>query len=225
MAQIKPDDFCHWLWGFCELHGAPPTEAQWSSIKEHLALVFTKVTKPGPGEKVEPMYCATRIFDGSAAPDGGKACSTEQPNTLLTPSSLKMLDLLVDGPICGDGITIVGSDGSSEQVSWEEHNRRRTANHVYITVSRRPGYQPDRSYSYYPFHSFGDAKDKAAQEAFLNQIGVRWHNDEVYCVVDNGLEPRVTELNQLKGSQDHLTSLHPRSPGIVNVGVGEPLIC
>lgn len=44
--------FTYWLNGFAELSGdEPPTPAQWRSIKEHLGLVFTKVTpqmRPGP---------------------------------------------------------------------------------------------------------------------------------------------------------------------------------
>lgn len=37
--------FAYWLNGFAELSGdEPPTPAQWRSITEHLALVFTKVT-------------------------------------------------------------------------------------------------------------------------------------------------------------------------------------
>lgn len=38
--------FAYWLNGFAELHQEPPTPEQWKSIKEHLALVFTKVTPP-----------------------------------------------------------------------------------------------------------------------------------------------------------------------------------
>ncbi len=96
---------------------------------------------------------------------------------------------------------------------------------MFITVSRKPGYEAGKTYSYYPVHAYGDANDRAAQEAFLRSLGVAWHEGEVFCVVDNQLEPRPTELNALEGSAEHLTSLHPRAPGIVNVGVGEPLIC
>ncbi len=42
-------DFCYWLNGFAELHGLAPDPEQWAMIKEHLALVFTKVT--GNGDK------------------------------------------------------------------------------------------------------------------------------------------------------------------------------
>ena len=37
-------DFAYWLQGFAELNSEPPTAEQWQSIREHLALVFTKVT-------------------------------------------------------------------------------------------------------------------------------------------------------------------------------------
>jgi len=38
-------NFAYWLNGFAELHGGtPPSEAQWKAIREHLALVFNKVT-------------------------------------------------------------------------------------------------------------------------------------------------------------------------------------
>lgn len=40
-------DFCYWLTGFVELtQGQPPSPAQWKSIREHLDLVFKKVTPP-----------------------------------------------------------------------------------------------------------------------------------------------------------------------------------
>jgi hypothetical protein len=39
--------FAYWLQGFAELSGdEPPTPAQWKSMREHLALVFQKVTPP-----------------------------------------------------------------------------------------------------------------------------------------------------------------------------------
>lgn len=44
-----PEDFCHWLQGFFELRDEEPVSAGLSAvqtkiIREHLALVFTKVT-------------------------------------------------------------------------------------------------------------------------------------------------------------------------------------
>ena len=38
--------FAYWLQGFAELHQEPPTPEQWKSIREHLQLVFKKVTPP-----------------------------------------------------------------------------------------------------------------------------------------------------------------------------------
>lgn len=41
--------FAYWLQGFAELSGdEPPTPSQWKSIREHLGLVFKKVTPPMP---------------------------------------------------------------------------------------------------------------------------------------------------------------------------------
>lgn len=37
-------DFCYFLQGFIELNGGVPTETQWQQIKDHLNLVFNKVT-------------------------------------------------------------------------------------------------------------------------------------------------------------------------------------
>lgn len=41
---MTPEAFCYWLQGHVELGGAPPTAEQWEVIKDHLKLVFTKVT-------------------------------------------------------------------------------------------------------------------------------------------------------------------------------------
>lgn len=38
--------FAYWLQGFAELNDKAPTAEQWKSIREHLQLVFTKVTPP-----------------------------------------------------------------------------------------------------------------------------------------------------------------------------------
>lgn len=43
---MDASQFTMWLQGFAELSSAPPTPDQWQSIKEHLQLVFTKVTPP-----------------------------------------------------------------------------------------------------------------------------------------------------------------------------------
>jgi hypothetical protein len=48
---MTPENFAYWLQGFVELtQGQTPNPAQWKSIKEHLDLVFKKVTpKVGGG--------------------------------------------------------------------------------------------------------------------------------------------------------------------------------
>lgn len=44
---MTDQQFTYWLQGFAELNGdTPPTAEQWKSIREHLALCFTKVTPP-----------------------------------------------------------------------------------------------------------------------------------------------------------------------------------
>lgn len=41
---MKSIDFKNWFVGFIELNQTAPTEQQWEVIKEHLSLVFNKVT-------------------------------------------------------------------------------------------------------------------------------------------------------------------------------------
>lgn len=41
---MNSEHFCYWLNGFVELNGSVPTPKQWQSIKDHLQLVFKKVT-------------------------------------------------------------------------------------------------------------------------------------------------------------------------------------
>lgn len=102
---MEPISYCYWLQGYVELCGERPTPEQWASIKEHLALVFTKVTKPGPGEVVGvdemgrlypphelPKYCIP-AGDGEKIPVDGKLCDS---------NAIKLLDLIVEGPICGE---------------------------------------------------------------------------------------------------------------------------
>jgi hypothetical protein len=43
---MNTEKFCYWLQGFSELNVDKPTDEQWKSIKEHLQLVFNKVTPP-----------------------------------------------------------------------------------------------------------------------------------------------------------------------------------
>lgn len=54
--QNDPRAFAYWLQGYTEICGERPTEAQWAMIKEHLQLVFTKVTGPQPGNPFQPPF-------------------------------------------------------------------------------------------------------------------------------------------------------------------------
>lgn len=44
---MTAEQFAYWLQGYAELTGdQPPSAEQWASIREHLQLVFKKVTPP-----------------------------------------------------------------------------------------------------------------------------------------------------------------------------------
>ncbi len=54
---MTAEQFSYWLQGFVELGGDMPTEAQWKSIREHLATVFQKVTPPvGDPDALQRAY-------------------------------------------------------------------------------------------------------------------------------------------------------------------------
>lgn len=50
---MTPEQFVYWLQGFAEVHGVAPSEAEWTIIKDHLALVFRKETPKRVVEKSE----------------------------------------------------------------------------------------------------------------------------------------------------------------------------
>lgn len=112
--SLTPEQFCYWLNGFIELHGQPPTPAQWESIKEHLALVFTKVTGTRANEwRIAPSSLPLGSPDGAigiSAQPGGPGqktycASASTGERLCTDSTLKILDLVCSGPICGTTTT------------------------------------------------------------------------------------------------------------------------
>lgn len=41
---MTPEQFAYWLQGFAELNPQAPNAEQWQSIRDHLQLVFKKVT-------------------------------------------------------------------------------------------------------------------------------------------------------------------------------------
>lgn len=67
---MSPEQFAYWLNGFAEFSTEPPTAEQWQSIKEHLALVFNKVTPPAPGNT--PPAVLPSIFDQIRKPDNSR---------------------------------------------------------------------------------------------------------------------------------------------------------
>jgi hypothetical protein len=60
---MTSEQFCYWLQGRAELVNNTPSEQEWKIIKNHLSLVFTKVT-PNiapfniyPYKKEEQAFC------------------------------------------------------------------------------------------------------------------------------------------------------------------------
>lgn len=68
---MDAQQFAYWLQGFAELSGdEPPTPAQWKSIRDHLGLVFKKVTPPidvlrkvGDDFRIVPQPASPGILD------------------------------------------------------------------------------------------------------------------------------------------------------------------
>lgn len=50
---MTPEQFTYWLQGFVEIGGGQPTNRQWEIIKDHLNLVFNKVT---PNRNINYCY-------------------------------------------------------------------------------------------------------------------------------------------------------------------------
>ena len=79
-------NFAYWLNGFAELNESPPTEAQWQAIKDHLALVFNKVTPlladtdimPGyprsPSDASRPLWQISKVGWPTVATDPTTTC-------------------------------------------------------------------------------------------------------------------------------------------------------
>ncbi len=92
-----------------ELHGERPTPAQWDMIKEHLALVFTKVTgKPKePGRPAaartesEPRYCSQAGGGNAEQSAESKLDELRCSANLATASMTRLCDLVSEGAICG----------------------------------------------------------------------------------------------------------------------------
>jgi len=78
---MEAQQFCYWLQGFAELNnGVPPNDMQWKAIRDHLALVFNKVTPnyPGPYPGLGPDWQKEIIKDWK--PRWTITCTSETPN-------------------------------------------------------------------------------------------------------------------------------------------------
>lgn len=53
---MNQSEFTLWLHGYVEICGTRPDDRQWEIIKDHLALVFTKVTPDRPSQ----TYCTSK---------------------------------------------------------------------------------------------------------------------------------------------------------------------
>jgi hypothetical protein len=56
---MTPEQFAYWMQGFVEIQNSnePPTKEQWQIIKDHLQLVFNKVTP----QYTPQNYCSHQI--------------------------------------------------------------------------------------------------------------------------------------------------------------------
>jgi hypothetical protein len=52
---MTAEQFTYWLQGYAELNASPPSVEQWQAIRDHLALVFTKVTPQRIGFPATPL--------------------------------------------------------------------------------------------------------------------------------------------------------------------------
>lgn len=79
---MTPEQFTYWLQGFVELNeGKKPSDAQWKSIKEHIAEVFHKVTPPVGGDKRTLEYVPPRpSFEPPFLPDRPRVTCSKKEN-------------------------------------------------------------------------------------------------------------------------------------------------
>jgi hypothetical protein len=88
---MSPESFTFWLQGFVELGGKKPNDQQWQMIKEHLALVFKKVTPTTYCASVLDERICSQIQQGSGIdltylnpPDPWKSFEIKNPTILAT---------------------------------------------------------------------------------------------------------------------------------------------
>lgn len=83
---MDADKFVYWLQGFVELADTPTiSEAQWKMIKEHLKLVFKKVTPPlgFPPVNPAPLITPMPVLPPQPAWEPRITCSTQGVDNLM----------------------------------------------------------------------------------------------------------------------------------------------
>jgi hypothetical protein len=95
---MNSEQFAYWLQGFAEMNGdTPPSYEQWKMIKEHLSLVFKKVTPtkfewtpPLPGMPTTLPYIRPGPYIGDQPyPPGQVICGYSQTTTYATDKDVK----------------------------------------------------------------------------------------------------------------------------------------
>lgn len=66
---MTPEQFTYWLQGFTEISGEQPTKEQWQVIKDHLQIVFHKVT-PQRDRDLVPYIPTPHITPLEITPNG-----------------------------------------------------------------------------------------------------------------------------------------------------------
>lgn len=84
--NMTTEQFAYWLQGFSEVTGNCPTEEQWMIIKDHLNLVFNKVT-PNYNTRIIPNYTSptspiTPITPSYTTPPNWISCGIVYQNSI-----------------------------------------------------------------------------------------------------------------------------------------------
>jgi hypothetical protein len=78
---MTPENFTYWLQGFVELQDTRPSEQQWKAIKDHLSLVFTKVTPHRPPSVDDMTKELEKILEKRKMPSPIPFAPYVNPNT------------------------------------------------------------------------------------------------------------------------------------------------
>lgn len=78
---MDASQFTMWLQGFAELSAEPPTKEQWQSIREHLQLVFVKVTPEvkAPAKPIDNNKAINDFFERNRQKPLGDYCIPAPP--------------------------------------------------------------------------------------------------------------------------------------------------